>query len=139
MEVSSIKLTTIALRMAQEGEEQNCNEREKEDSADSHTHAHTSSSSTQPTNSSSSSSSSSRGDLSGPDSGSGIEGPQSRQVKLKLKRHKWDEELSRRKVLLLYYLVRGQSFNRSVMFPSFISCLTRVKWECVSSCLVSSD
>ena len=116
MEVSSIKLTTIALRMAQEGEEQNCNEREKEDSADGHPQSNTSSSSsTRPTNnSSSSSSSSSRGDLSGTSSGSGIEGSQIKPNKMKLKRHKWDEELSRRKVLLLYYLVRGQSFNRSV-------------------------
>ena len=108
MEVSSIKLTAIALRMAQEGEELNCNERErereKEDSAD-HTQAHISTSTRPPNNKNNSSSD--RGDLAGTNSGV--------KLKLKLKRHKWDEELSRRKVLLLYYLVRGQSFNRYVM------------------------
>lgn len=30
----------------------------------------------------------------------------------KYTQHKWDTELSRRKLLLLYYLVRGRTFNR---------------------------
>ena len=30
----------------------------------------------------------------------------------KITPHKWDQELSRRKLLLLYYLVRGQIFKR---------------------------
>lgn len=96
--------------MAQEGEELNCNERERErekvDSAD-HTQAHTSTSTRPPNNNNNSSSD--RGGLSGTHTGVKL------KLKLKLKRHKWDEELSRRKVLLLYYLVRGQSFNRYVM------------------------
>lgn len=32
----------------------------------------------------------------------------------KYTQHKWDTELSRRKLLLLYYLVRGRTFNRYV-------------------------
>ena len=30
----------------------------------------------------------------------------------KITSHKWDAELSRRKLLLFYYLIRGQTFNR---------------------------
>jgi hypothetical protein len=33
-------------------------------------------------------------------------------VNTKYTQHKWDVELSRRKLLLLYYLVRGRTFNR---------------------------
>ena len=44
-------------------------------------------------------------------------------VNTKYTQHKWDVELSRRKLLLLYYLVRGRTFNRCTHIITAVDCV----------------
>jgi hypothetical protein len=104
VEVLSIRLTTIALAMAREGEMGKESESEREerergrekgrDREGSNTNTSPQRTHTPHTNNTSYSITHTA--------------PKAR----KLTEHKWDLELSRRKLLLLYYLVRGQTFNR---------------------------
>jgi hypothetical protein len=103
VEVLSIRLTTIALAMAREGEMGKESESEREERKRGRekgrerggSYANNSPQHTPHTSNSNSNSTAHTAHRSE-----------------KLTEHKWDLELSRRKLLLLYYLVRGQTFNR---------------------------
>ena len=114
LEVSSIKLTSIALSMAKESDKVGDDEVEEEVMEGTQ---HKSSS--QHSNKSNKNAASSESPLSSSKRTSTNPLNDTQMTKTaKYTQHKWDTELSRRKLLLLYYLVRGRTFNRYSAWPS---------------------
>ena len=129
MEVSSIKLTSIALSMAREcdvEEEDNEDDEEKVEGGGEggregtqHQNRSQHNNKNNKNNDNNNNNNTSATSCNNPYSNTPFEsntktsssGPQG-SITTKYTQHKWDTELSRRKLLLLYYLVRGKTFNR---------------------------